>query len=77
VLLGLLDAALGKGHAVHGLRVPGIGLGRLAQVVESRRLSPSWPRMAPKFLRAMGLLGSVARACMMNFLACSFIYFKP
>lgn len=51
-----------EGKDVHGLRVLGIALVGTAQMVESPQAVSSLPSMAPRFLRAMGFLGSVARA---------------
>jgi len=67
MLPGLLDVAqlhVGEGEAVRGLRVMMLDLEGLAQAVRAFRLSPSSPKIAPRFLRAPGFLGSAAKARM-------------
>ena len=70
MLLGLIDVALGEGQAVDCLRVPGIGLIGAAQVVESPQAALLLAVDRALFMRATGLLGSAARACMEYSLAC-------
>ena len=51
---------IGEGETVYDLRIPGIGLIGAVQVVACR-VSPSWPKITPRFLRVTGFLGSATK----------------
>ena len=73
MLLRLLNVAgsMIGGEAVHGLWVLEINLVGPTQLVESLQVVALLAEEgAPRFLRATGLLGSIARACMVYSLTC-------